>query len=112
MKIIFVQFHASENFFPKYLFSMYYEMKSLVLDVQTVARSFDEKTQAEFGTAQAGADACPTVTPEALATPTQKPLNYSMPELGLLVLWSFGSETARRTWRETGPCSSNKSPEG
>ena len=52
-----------------------HEMKSMVLDVQTVARSFDEKTQAELETAQAGADACRTVTPEALAIPTQKPLN-------------------------------------
>ena len=52
-----------------------HEMKSLVLDVQTVARSLDEKTQAELETAQTGADVCRTIAPEALATPTQKPLN-------------------------------------
>ena len=52
-----------------------HEMKSVVLDVQTVARSFDEKTQAELETAQAGADARRTVSPEALAIPTEKPLN-------------------------------------
>ena len=45
-------------------------MKSVALDQQTVARSFDQKAQAELETAQAGAGARRTVSPEALAVPT------------------------------------------
>ena len=50
-------------------------MKTVVLDLQTAARSFDEKSLAELETAQAGADARRTVCPEALAIPTQKPMS-------------------------------------
>ena len=51
-----------------------HEMKSLVLDVQTVARAFDEKTQNELETIQAGADSRRKVCPNALAIPTLKAL--------------------------------------
>ena len=48
-------------------------LKSVVLDLQTISRSFDEKSQAELESVQAGADARRTVSPEALAVPTDKP---------------------------------------
>ena len=50
-------------------------LKSVVLDLRTIARSVDEKTEAELESAQAGADARRTVSPEALAVPTEKPLD-------------------------------------
>ena len=50
-------------------------MKSLVLDMQAVANSFDEKSKAELEAATASADARRAVSPEALAIPTQKPLD-------------------------------------
>jgi hypothetical protein len=50
-------------------------IKSLVLDVQQVVRSFDEKSRAALETAHAGADARRTVCPQALAIPTQQPMD-------------------------------------
>ena len=50
-------------------------IKSLVLDVQQVVRSFDEKSRAALETAQAGADLRRTVCPQALAIPTQQPMD-------------------------------------
>ena len=50
-------------------------LKSMVLDVQTAARSFDERSQVELERAQAGADACKMVGPQSLAVPTQGPLS-------------------------------------
>ena len=52
-----------------------HNVNSLILDVQSVVRSFDEKTQAQLEHAQAGADARRTVCQEAFAIPTQKPLD-------------------------------------
>ena len=50
-------------------------LNSVVLDLQTILRSFDEKTEAECESAQAGADARSAVSLEALAAPTEKPLD-------------------------------------
>lgn len=50
-------------------------MRSMVLDVQTAARSFDERAQVVLETAQAGADTCRMVCPQSLSVPTQKPLS-------------------------------------
>ena len=52
-----------------------HNVNSLVFDVQSVVRSFEGKMQAQLEYAQAGADARRTVCPEALAIPTQKPLD-------------------------------------
>ena len=50
-------------------------MRSMVLDVQSAARSFDERAQVVLERAQAGADACRAVGPQSLSVPTQKPLS-------------------------------------
>ncbi len=50
-------------------------MRSMVLDVQSAARSFDERAQVVLEKAQAGADACRAVGPHSLSVPTQKPLS-------------------------------------
>ena len=50
-------------------------LKTMVLDVQTAARSFDERSQVVLERAQAGADACKMVDPQSLAVPTQRPLS-------------------------------------
>ena len=50
-------------------------MRSMVLDVQSAASSFDERAQVVLETAQAGADACRAVGPHSLSVPTQKPLS-------------------------------------
>ena len=50
-------------------------MRSMVLDVQSAARSFDERAQVALERAQAGADACRAVGPHSLSVPTQKPLS-------------------------------------
>ena len=47
-------------------------LKTMVLDVQTAARSFDERSQVVLERAQAGADACKMVSPQCLAVPTQE----------------------------------------
>jgi hypothetical protein len=52
-----------------------HSLKSMVLDVQSIVRSFDHKTQTQLEAAQAGADARRAVSTEALAVPTQKPLD-------------------------------------
>ena len=52
-----------------------HELKSLVLDVQRVASTFDEKTLATLEAAQSGAESCRMVTSESLAVPTGKPLD-------------------------------------
>ena len=52
-----------------------HRMKSLVLDVQQVVSSFDEKSRAALETAQAGTDRRRAVCPSALAIPTQQPLD-------------------------------------
>ena len=49
--------------------------KSMVLDVQQVARSLEESGSTELEKAHAGADARRSVCPEALAIPTQKPMD-------------------------------------
>ena len=46
-----------------------------MLEVQTAARSFDERSQVVLERAQAGADACKMVCPQSLAVPTQGPLS-------------------------------------
>ncbi len=50
-------------------------MRSMVLDVQSAARSLDERAQVELETAQARADTCRMVTPQSLSVPTQKPIS-------------------------------------
>ena len=50
-------------------------LKTMVLQVQSAARSFDERSQVELERAQAGADACKMVSPQSLAVPTQGPLS-------------------------------------
>ena len=50
-------------------------MKSLVLDVQQVARSLKESDLVALEAAHTGEDARRTVFPQALAVPTQKPLD-------------------------------------
>ena len=50
-------------------------MRSMVLDVQSAARSFDERTQVVLETAQAGADTWRVVDPQSLSVPTQRPLS-------------------------------------
>ena len=50
-------------------------MRSMVLDVQSAARSFDERAQVVLKRAQAGADTCRAVGPHSLSVPTQKPLS-------------------------------------
>ena len=50
-------------------------MRSMVLDVQSAARSFDERAQVVLETAQAGADTCRVVGPQSLSVPTQRPLS-------------------------------------
>ena len=50
-------------------------MKSLVLDVQQVARSLKDSDLAALEVAQTGEDARRKVFPQALAVPTQKPLD-------------------------------------
>ena len=47
----------------------------MVLDVQQVVRSFDEKSRAVLEIAQTGADARRAVCPQALAIPTQQPMD-------------------------------------
>ena len=49
-------------------------LKSMVLDVQTAARSFDRSAQVVLERVQAGAETCRPVGPQALAVPTQGPL--------------------------------------
>ena len=49
--------------------------KSMVLDVQQVARSLEESGSTELEKAHAGADARRSVCPETLAIPTQKPMD-------------------------------------
>ena len=46
----------------------------MVLGVQQVARSFDDKTRIQLEQAQAGADNRRQVCPQALAIPTQQPM--------------------------------------
>ena len=50
-------------------------MRSMVLDVQSAARAFDEQSQVVLEQAQAGADTCRMVGPQALSVPTQSPLS-------------------------------------
>ena len=50
-------------------------MRSMVLDVQSAARAFDERSQVVLEQAQAGADTCRMVGPQALSVPTQSPLS-------------------------------------
>ena len=50
-------------------------MRTMVLDVQSAARSFDEQSQVVLEQAQAGADTCRMVGPQALSVPTQSPLS-------------------------------------
>ena len=50
-------------------------MRSMVLDVQSAARSRDERTQVVLETAQAGADTWRVVEPQSLSEPTQRPLS-------------------------------------
>ena len=50
-------------------------MRTMVLDVQTAARSLDERALVVLETAQAGADTCRVVGPQSLSVPTQKPLS-------------------------------------
>ena len=50
-------------------------MRTMVLDVQSAARSFDDRAQVVLERAQAGADACRAVGPHSLSVPTQKPLS-------------------------------------
>ena len=50
-------------------------MRSMVLDVQSAARSFDERTQVVLETALAGADTWRVVDPQSLSVPTQRPLS-------------------------------------
>ena len=52
-----------------------HSLKSMVLDVQQVVRSFDESSTAALEKAQAGADARRSVCPQALAIPTQQPMD-------------------------------------
>ena len=50
-------------------------MRSMVLDVQSAARAFDERSQVVLEKAQAGADTCRMVGPQSLSVPTQSPLS-------------------------------------
>ena len=50
-------------------------MRSIVLDLQSAARSFDERAQVVLEAAQAGADTCRVVAPQSLSVPTQRPLS-------------------------------------
>ena len=50
-------------------------MTTLVMDLQSVASSVGEKTRAELEKATAGAERCREVAPQALAIPTQHPLD-------------------------------------
>ena len=50
-------------------------LRSMVLDVQSAARGFDERSQLVLEKAQAGADACRMVGPQSLSVPTQSPLS-------------------------------------
>ena len=50
-------------------------MRSMVLDVQSAASSFDERAQVVLEKAQAGADTCRVVGPQSLSVPTQTPLS-------------------------------------
>ena len=52
-----------------------HSLKSMVLDVQQVVRSFDERSSAALEKAQSGADARRSVCPQALAIPTQQPMD-------------------------------------
>ena len=63
-------------------------MRSMVLDVQSAARGFDERSQVVLEKAQAGADTCRMVGSQALSVPTQSPLS------------SFDS----RSWRRCAAC--------
>ena len=50
-------------------------MSSMVLDVQSAARTFDERAKVVMEQAHAGADACRVVGPQSLSVPTQRPLS-------------------------------------
>ncbi len=50
-------------------------LTSMVLDMQTVARSLDEKARADLEKAAAGAETSRVVGPESLVVPTNKPLD-------------------------------------
>ena len=50
-------------------------MRTMVLDVQSAARSFDERAQVVLEAAQAGADTCRVVGTQSLSVPTQTPLS-------------------------------------
>ena len=50
-------------------------MRSIVLDVQSAVRSFDERAQVVLEAAQAGADTCRVVGTQSLSVPTQTPLS-------------------------------------
>ena len=49
-------------------------MRSMVLDLQSAARSFDVQAQGVLEKAQTGAGACRAVTPQSLSVPTGTPL--------------------------------------
>ena len=50
-------------------------LRSMVLDAQSAAPSFDEQSQAVLEKAQPGADTCRMVGPQSLSVPTQSPLS-------------------------------------
>ena len=67
-------------------------LRSMVLDVQSAARAFDERSQVVLERAQAGADACKKVDSQSLAVPTHGPLSSfdSRSWLACFVEFCFG----------------------
>ena len=63
-------------------------MKSIVVDLQSSAKNFGEKAERLLEQATAGAERCRAVTPQALAVPTNQPLD------------SFDARTYLAAWPE------------
>ena len=63
-------------------------MKSIVVDLQSSAKNFGEKAERFLEKATAGAERCKAVTPQALAVPTNQPLD------------SFDARTYPAAWPE------------
>ena len=79
-------------------------IKSLVLDVQQVVRSFDGKSRAALETAQAGADMRRTVCRRHLRFLRSSLWIHSMLGPGLPHTLSGGTAMVLRIWTESGPC--------
>ena len=83
-------------------------MQSLVVDLQTSAKSLDEKATAQLETATAGAERCRAVTPTALAIPRGNRWILLMPGRGRLLMWSGGMVTERPISRGIARCCSRR----